>query len=244
LKLPTPLSLIEGKFGKVIVLILLILILIPLYYYIYFFISSGTVNIFDIQLSFVIAALYYLISMLINVPRGNLTLESLLAIRREFFLGRIDLKTAIRQVDIALSGLRAPDVLEGYVTKLLLLFRDASADLHKHMLQIEELETLMSESGSAPSREQEQHMQSLLNSMKQYTDHAGKITKTLIPKTLRSLTVRVYLVDKYATVDDEVKDLLSKLKDSSEELSNRSSECVTRWRKFKETSNIAAIIDN
>ncbi len=83
---PIPLNRTSNMQTKIGYTLSAIISTIPLWFYIKFlFISPGTANIFDLRFAILLAAIYYLTLLLMLRSRGNLTLDSLITIKREFF---------------------------------------------------------------------------------------------------------------------------------------------------------------
>ena len=128
---PLPIN-VRNRYTVIIPITSCVVMLISAWYYSHFlWVTPGGANVYDVRFALVIAAIYYLISRLLAASPGALTLDILTTVRREYLLGRIELETAIRQTDIALSGMRVSDLIEEYVAKLLSLYRDANVELSK-----------------------------------------------------------------------------------------------------------------
>lgn len=190
-RFPMPLN-PRHRVNIVILLIGIVLMLLSAWYHVRFlWISPGGATACDIRLALVIAAIFYLFAKLITVPGGAITLDVLTTIRREFLRERIELETAIQQVDIALAGMRASDLLEGYIAKVLSLYRDASAEFSKAMSCLDQLEKWHSETAEKPTAGQSSFGRPTLIGIAASTNRLRSIISIDIPRAYRPIRLRV-----------------------------------------------------
>jgi hypothetical protein len=221
---------------------------IPLWFYIRFlFISPGTASIFDVRFATVIAAISCLVLLLMFKSAGSLTLDSLIAIKRELFLGRLDLDTAKRQVDVALTGLDASQAFEEYLSKLLSLLREAAAEYSKCTEHLERLERLYAEMKSSRTEEQWSEFMSEAFSIRESFQKVLTILKESVPEAFKPLQRRIYIVSVFFSVlfkdsdifEDmmlKISDAINHLKQQAEDFDKRSNLLVEAVEKDHEAA--------
>jgi phosphate/sulfate permease len=237
-KIPVSTSSATSKAGKVLGIIVAVPAAIVIWQYIRFIVASGAFSVFDLRFAFLVAAIVFLVSMLLVVKQHTLTLESLLNIRREFFLGRIDMDAAILYTDIALLGLRASDVLEEYVNKLLSLYREASVKYKEFSSYMDELEKISDADEESLSDEQKARRHSIIEAQARTIKEAEEIIANKIIKAWRPLKWRIMMVLRFAADDNTLDNLLTKLEDALGNLGNQSKEASNRSQAFLEQHNI------
>jgi hypothetical protein len=129
-------------------------------------------------------------------------------------LGRIELGTAMQQVDIALTGMRASDLLESYVSKLLSLYRDASAELSKSMSCLDEMEKSIGEAGEKLSPEQLPFKRQDLETLASSIEKAHRVITVDIPCAYRPIGQRMMALNSmgFLKESEDLQDLDKKLK--------------------------------
>jgi hypothetical protein len=211
------------------------LMLLSVWYHIRFlWISPGGATVYDVRFALVIAAIFFLSMKLISVPRGALTLDVLTNIRREVLLEKIKLETAIEQVDIALTGNRASNLLESYIAKLLSLYRDASAELSKSVSCIAQFEKSLSGTeeklppGQLPIKRED--MDILTSSI----EKAHDIITTDIPRAYKPIGRRMMLLTSMGLLEhsDDLRDLDKKLKTVQADLDEQVKEFTNKYEKL------------
>lgn len=215
-----------------------VVILLSVWYHIRFlWISPGVASVYDVRLALVIAAIFYLSCRLVSVPRGALTLDVLTTIRRELLLERIELGTAIQQVDIALTGMRASDLLESYVSKLLSLYRDASAELSRSMSCLDQLEKPHSATEENPSPEQLASGHQPLSILASSIQKAHKIITMDIPGAYRPIGQRMMVLTSMGFLkdSDDLQNLDQKLKAVQADLDEQIKEFIVKFNEIRKT---------
>ncbi|MEN6560156.1 MAG: hypothetical protein ABFD52_05210 [Acidobacteriota bacterium] len=108
----------------------------------------NNINTYDsqnIKVAVILALISYVLILLGDLEAGSPILPSLISIRRDLILDKIEIGQATRQIDIALSGLKVEDILQEYVGKLLDCFEMINHHF-KQLMQIgEAIENLESE---------------------------------------------------------------------------------------------------
>jgi hypothetical protein len=237
MRIPVPFN-SRHRLLPIVSVIYLVVMLLSIWYQIRFlWISAGVASVYDVRFALVVAAIFYLSCRLVSVPRGALTLNVLRTIRRELVLGRIELGPAKEQVDIALTGMRASDLLEGYVSKLLSLYRDASAELSKAVSCIDQMDKSVSETAEKLPRElvplKRQDMEMLTSSM----EKARTIIVTDIPHAYRPLGRRMGVLRSMGFVKecDDLQDLDEKLKAVEAELDEQIKEFTKKFDELRKS---------
>lgn len=226
------------RFSAVVLVVCSVLILISVWYHIrLLWISPGGANIYDVRFALVIAAIFYISCRLVFIPRGALTLDLLTNIRRELLFERVELGTAIQQVDIALAGMRASDLLESYVAKLLSLYGDAKAEFSKSASLIDQLEKWQSGNVEKMSPEQLTFRRELVKAVESSIDRAYDIVIAEIPRAYKPIGRRVIMLKSSGLLEgsDELKDLDQKIKTVETDLDEQVKKFRTKWKKISKT---------
>lgn len=233
---PMPFNTREDTITKTSYVLSVIISAIPLWFYIKFLlISPGTANIFDVRFAVLIAAISFLLLVLMFKPAGSLTLDSLIAIKREFFLGRLDLDTARRQVDIALTGLDASQAFEEYVSKLLSLLRDVAAEVDKCIEHQAKAEKLYLEWKSSRTKEQFSELNSEIDSIAESAEKARTIIREKWPKVFKPLQRRIYVVSVLTRNSDIFKDIRLKIDNTIDQVNQQIDDLSKRVVAFRDT---------
>jgi len=212
--------------------------LVSVWYHLRFlWISPGGTTVYDVRFAVVIAAIFYVSSRLVSVPRGALTLDVLATVRREFLFGRIELDTAMRQADIALAGMRASDLLESYVAKVLSLYRDASAEYNKSVALLDQLEKLQSEIREEPLPKQLTTRDQLLVVLSSSIDKVCNTITVDIPRAYKPIQRRLVPLTLWGSLRDsnDLQDLNRKFENATEEIVKESEDFRTKFVKVCET---------
>jgi hypothetical protein len=143
----------------------------------------------------------------------------------------------MRYTDIALTGLRASDVLEEHVNKLLSLYREASVKFNDFSSYMDELETISREDEGSLSDEQKTRRHSLIEALARTINEADEIISNRITKAWIPLKIRITVVLKYAAGDDTLDNLLTKVEDTHENLANQSKDVSKKFKTLRETLN-------
>jgi len=73
----------------------------------------------NLQTATLLVLILYVLILLANIPKQSPILPSLVSIRRDLSLDRIDASWAAKQLDVAFSGMQVEDLLQDYVQKIL-----------------------------------------------------------------------------------------------------------------------------
>jgi len=203
------------KIGAVVVIVILAILLWS--YSNYLFGSPFVTDVYDVRLALLIAALLYLIISLVTKSHGSITLDILMSIKRECIFSRIDVDQAMRQADIALSGLSAADYLEKYVSKLLQLVRDQIMEIKTCVANLEIIEKLYVGKQAASNDENKSQVISLIESLFQSGEKI-KVLNDRYTVAFRSFETRVLFVRKLTKRSEDLDVLLSKLRDEQNDL--------------------------
>ncbi len=234
-RFPIPLDTRNRLSSAVLPIICSILMLVSVWYHSRFlWISPGGTTVYDVRFALVIAAIFYLTSRVVSVPRGALTLDILTTIRREFLLGRIELDTAFRQADIALVGMRASDLLEDFVAKLLSLYRDANAEFTNSTSLLDQLKKVQSDIREKALPEQVDSMDQLLVALDSSVEKVHNILTLDIPRAYRPIERRLIPLSYLGFLKDsnDIQELKQKLKDSNDTLSKQAEDFRTEFINF------------
>ena len=78
-----------------------------------------------------IAAIYYLLVLISGVSTKHQLLELLVSIRRQLGLGSMEYPIALQQVEIIVAGLKISDVLQEYVSRIIMLCDEFDGKMQK-----------------------------------------------------------------------------------------------------------------
>lgn len=226
------------RLSMVVVMVCSVLMLLSVWYHIRLqWISPGGATIYDVRLALVIAGIFFLFCRLVFIPRGAVTLDLLTTIRRELRFKRIELGTAIQQVDIAITGMRASDLLESYVTKLLSLYREAEAELNKSVSCLDQLAEWQSGTVEKMSPEQLTFGRELMKALESSIDKAYDIVVTDIPRAYRPIGRRLIILKSTGLLEgsDDLKDLEEKLKTAKAGLVEQTKKFRTKYKEISQT---------
>ena len=237
LKFPIPMSPSKKKLNIVLNTIIILSFLVIIFRYLGFsLMSPSTTVITDIRLALPIVAIFYLLIILIRIPKGKLILDSLVMIRRELALGEINLDTARIHADVALTGLRTSDILEEYLTTLLSLYREVTTDLKEASRYLEDIEILYSEKQDGQV-EQATLVHPLLETVGKLTHKARNIISTSIPKALNRLQLRVTWISTQVEIPDTIEELNRKLTDARKDLAMQVNTLEERLKTLGESAH-------
>jgi hypothetical protein len=234
MRIPVPAN-ARHRLQNMINAVLLVLGLVSIWYQMRFlWISPGTGTVADVRFALVIAAVFYLSFRLVSVPRGTLTLDTLTTIRREVVLGRMAIERASEQVDIALAGMRASDLLESYVSKLLSLYRDAGAELGKCISCLDELDKSLSATGGKVSPDQEASKRPDMDALRSSAETAARIVTKDIPRAYSPIRDRLRTLEFWGFLKDaeDLQDLDRKLKAVQADLDEQIKEFTGKFEAF------------
>lgn len=223
------------KIGKRFNIILSIILLVLIWQYISLLTQlDSRITVSEIRISLLIGGIYFLTFLYFRTSGGSMILDSLIATRRDFYLGHLDLNTAIRQADIALTGLQLADVLEEDVNKLLALYRECSTEAQKASYYLEEARKLYVDKGAQHSL-----ARPLLVSALSSVNRVEKIGGEDIPEAFRLLKNRMVYFEAQIDIADVVEDLNLKLFAARNEFKQHISELRAKVKTlFPETGQM------
>lgn len=204
---PNPLTWSSRGFFMLFVIITCYLIYI---YITELFIYTPTIT--SIRIAVLNATIYYIIFLISKISNPSPLLESLINIRRELTLGHLEYQTAAEQIDIAITGLRVSDVLQGYVENILVLFDEFNSKEQKIVIHISAIEKILQGTQNNLADEQIAILDSLTSSIMSIASEAEDILDKRIPYALKPLIWRMKLIKNYSSNSaNEIEDVLSKI---------------------------------
>jgi len=102
----------------------------------------GTLDSVDFRIGALLTIMVYILNLLLRTPQNVPLLASLIEIRRDLFLDKIDVEFANRQIDIALAGLQVEDLLQENVREILSYQDIINSKLRQNIRIIETIENL------------------------------------------------------------------------------------------------------
>jgi len=149
--------------------------------------SSTAISPDDIRIAGLSLVLYHLLRILAGMGSSVPVLGALVTIRRQLALGQMDIETAIRQTDIALSGLQVSDILQEDLRELLGFWAQYAAETGKLCEKASALRQIV----ERPTRnhDTDDHDKAIVESLIQAIEsHSTKATEVLesITKSLPS----------------------------------------------------------
>lgn len=117
----------------------------------------------DSRIAALLLVLYYLLHTLAKLRRPTAILDSLITTRRDVVLERIEIDTAIHQIDIALAGLQVSDVLHEDIRGLLEVDRALGAEMEEAGKKLGAIRATVERVKA--EEEADEHSASILNSL-------------------------------------------------------------------------------
>ena len=140
--------------------------------------SPSAASVEDFRMASLLVVLYYLLRTLAGLRGKTPILNSLVATRRELLCGRIDIETAMQQINIALAGLEVSDILHEDVRGLLDLWRTYGAEMHKASEKMKTLRMTVERIAGSEEEPDEQNLsilESLGNSIRSHMETGSGI---------------------------------------------------------------------
>ncbi len=217
-KLPIPMSPPRKKLNLAVNTTIILVSLVIAFRYLGFSLTSPNTSVItDIRLALPIVAIFYLLLTLIRVPKGQLTLDSLIMTRRELAMGDIHLDTAKIYTDVALTGLRTSDILEEYLTAVLSLYHEATASLREVSSYLKDIEILRNEKQDEQV-EQATLVRPLVEITLKLVTKTRYIISTSIPKASKRLNYRVIWVSAQGGEPGTIDEIERKLGNTQKDL--------------------------
>jgi hypothetical protein len=176
-----------------------------------------------IRIAGLISVIYYLLYLINRVSTGSPLLDSLINIRRKYSLGYLDYKQAAEQTDIALTGMRISNFLQGYIVEILSLFDEFYPKIQKISIQLRAIEKINEESQEQFLEEDKIAAESIRSSIVSLLQEIREITQEKIPAVLKSYYSRIRLINTYTKIAlseiDEINSIIdSAIQKAEEEL--------------------------
>lgn len=229
IKFPFPTFSRGLKQRKIINSILAVIIAILIWQYItYFLASNSIITVSNIRLALLIAAIFYLIRMLLTSKRGNFILQSLIKTRRELTLDEIGLDTAINYADIAITGLRSVDIFEEHINNLLTLYGDACIRFKKMSEALGRIECVITKKATSISDEELTSIIELIPSIENQSDEVKVLVEDKIPKALNPINRRMLWIKSITAMPNVLDEVYQKLDDAQNEVMHQADEVTGR----------------
>jgi hypothetical protein len=130
--------------------------------------ASPDLSVSDFRMASLFTVGSILLILLARVENDYPLLSSLTNIRQYLTFKEIDIETAMRHIDITLSGMRVSDVLQEPVRRYLHSYDQMNIEYSAALKELEALEASLPESNATPSSEQLTIMQAVLQSCQQH----------------------------------------------------------------------------
>jgi hypothetical protein len=173
---PLHLGVAQSSRSRVLSAVLTVGSLVPAVAYLYSLSQSpAVVTVDDFRIAALLVVLFYLLVIFVGLEDETPILNSLITTRRELLLGRINIDTAIQQVDIALAGLQVSDILHQDVSDLLDLWSTCGLEMQeisKRITAIRATIERIAQSGEEPSEHTLSVVESLFESIHSHLDKA------------------------------------------------------------------------
>lgn len=145
----------------------------------YYSLISINTTISEYRISGLLIAATYLIIMLSQGTQNSPILNSLYEIRRDLCFNKIDLNTAIYQIDIALAGMQFDDIVQEDVSDTLHLLDKINEEYQASLKKIEVVQSMLPKNTLELSNEQKVIFQTVLESHSQSVKNIDKLFKAL-----------------------------------------------------------------
>jgi hypothetical protein len=130
--------------------------------------ASPDLNVSDFRVASLLTAGSILLIVLARAENDFPLLSSLTNIRQYLTFKEIDIETAMRHIDITLSGMRVSDVLQEHVRRYLHSYDQMNLEYNAAIKELGALEASLPEPNAALSSEQSAIMQAVLQSCQQH----------------------------------------------------------------------------
>jgi hypothetical protein len=153
--MPISLSISPSPYIKtiIVIIILTILILGLLGLTIELFIKNPIPAIWEWRVAGLLFAIMTLLSLLARTQEQSHLLPTLLNLRRDLILEKIDVESAKEQIDIALNGLRVDHIFQEDVSKILWYINDCHTSYKRVSEEMKLMEDIMSRTQSNTAKE-------------------------------------------------------------------------------------------
>ncbi|MGA7192145.1 MAG: hypothetical protein WBW94_00840 [Anaerolineales bacterium] len=184
---------------QMVVTIPYIIIVYALFSYLSYFLTYSQL-IANIRIAGLIAAIYFLVTLISTISSDSPLMNSLIKIRRDFSLGNLEYTKAVEQTDTVIAGLKIADVLQDYVQNVLVLLD--SLDSKKKNLSdgLTTIEKIIAETGTGDlAVEQKVKLRSLFNSVRSAAKECMEIVNVKLPSVANSINWRMRIMSNHYT---------------------------------------------
>ena len=184
---------------------------------------SSSLKIEDFRYLGLLISVYVILILLFKINRKSPTLSSLTELKRDYFLGKIDTKTAKNHVDIILNGLEISTLLQEKLKELTSVFQKADFELNEVKAKTQILNDIYTKSKDEINDANEAIANSLNDRIFTHFKHYQKIIKEDILKLQFFLRAQLfhYRINLQQNIDQKnIQNAIEKTKSESMEKFN------------------------
>jgi len=208
-----------------------ILVFYIAYKLVHFYVNhSIDFNIADFRFSALFVGGFYLVVLLCWIPQDSRILSSLIEIRRKLVFHNLNITEAVRQTEIALTGLKVSNLLQNYIVNYLKLCDEFNSKNDLILKKLEIIDVIANKKGrSEISAADIEISQSVMDSIQKITGEIEYLIKEDIPRALRPIQIRAVMISRISKqADDEIINLLKQLEDAVESMKERTQKVRSR----------------
>jgi hypothetical protein len=191
---------------------------------------SNDFHISDFRFSALFIGGFYLVLLLSKIPQDSRMLSSLIEIRRKLIFHNLSITEAVRQTEIALTGLKVSNLLHNYIANFLKLCNEFNSkiDLLLKKLAIWDAITEKKENSKISDTDKE-ISESIKDSMKKIVGELLSLVDEDIPLAFRKIKIRSILISRIPKqADDEIASLLDLIDGAAATMNERTQKVKSR----------------
>lgn len=181
LKLPISSPLIKLRPYNILINMVILGILVwSLFGYYANIIYSINVTVSEYRIAGLLIVITYLLTILTQGTQTSPILSSLIEIRRNLCFNKIDIDTAIQQIDIALVGMKLDNLIQEEIGGLLTLFDKTNSEYSEALIKTNVIESILCDKTNDQSKEQKIVVaKSLIESIGHHVKKINKFSNVL-----------------------------------------------------------------
>lgn len=212
--------------------ILMLIVILKIFHF--YFDHSENFHISDFRISALCLGMFYLTLLLIKKPQHTLMLSSLIEIRRKLIFHNLDIGEAVRQTEIALTGLRASNLLHNFIVNFIKLCDEFNSKIDLLIKKADIWEGLKKKEKSCEMSDSDKEIkESLKDSIKKILGELEDLLSKEIPLALRPIKRRATFLSRLSEQpDDEIAPLIRIMEDASSSMKQRISKAQNKIRSI------------
>lgn len=173
--------------------------------------SLQKTDISNLRMAGLLVTASYLVWLLARGVKTQPLLISLIEIRRDLSLNRIDVNTAVRQTEIALAGMQVADFVQQDISMMLKIIEQVNSHYISIMQEIDSLKTSLPSTTDMFSEGQKRSVLDACNSCRQHIEAATFLQKRLEERMLKGKKLIKYYTSQSSEAVFPLLDVLKKV---------------------------------